>query len=192
MAAKETIRAFVALDLDATSVRRVARVADRLRMASGAPSATWTPSGKIHVTLKFMGELRAEGAAPLGRALEALASGKRAPTVGALRLEAFPSPVEARIVLLELEDPDGGVAALAAKVEKLALKQGVPREERAFRAHVTLARLKMQYDARRWLRAELAEGAADCRVARMTLYRSDSGRDGSVYVPLASFDFATH
>ena len=41
MATKKTatLRAFVALDLDPMSLRRVVRVADRLRMGSGAPSA---------------------------------------------------------------------------------------------------------------------------------------------------------
>src|SRR5579872_2903842 len=189
MGAKETIRAFVALDLDPTSVRRVARVADRLRMASGAPSATWTPAAKVHVTLKFMEELPTDATAHLGRALGPLATGKRAPIVGALRLEAFPSAAEARVVVLELEDPERDVAALAAKIEKLVLKYKIPREERTFRPHVTLARLKMQYDARRWLRPELAEGAAECRAARLTLYRSEVGRDGTSYVPLASVEY---
>ena len=185
----ETIRAFVALELDATSVRRVMRVSDRLRMASGAPSATWTPPARAHVTLKFMGELPATAVAPLGEALAALAGGKKAPRPGTFRLEAFPSAQAASVVVIELEDPDGGVAKLATKVEKLAEKYGVKRESRAYRPHVTLARLKMPYDARRWLKRELAEGAGECRATRLTLYRSDLGSAGSVYVPLRTWEY---
>ena len=59
---------------------------------------------------------------------------------------------------------------------------------------MTIARLKRPYDSSRWLRPELAEAAGEFNVARLTLYRSDLGaskQGGSVYVPLASFDYPT-
>jgi 2'-5' RNA ligase len=186
---EETIRAFVALDLDGPSLRRVARVADRLRMGSSAPSATWTPPEKMHITLKFAGALPVDAAAPLGQSLRALAEGKVGPQPCALRLAAFPSVEGAHIVVVELEDAGGALAKLAERVEKLAAKHGVDKDERAFRPHVTLARLKRPYDARRWLRQELAAGAGDCRVEALTLYRSQLGPQGSTYVPLARFAF---
>jgi 2'-5' RNA ligase len=184
-----TIRAFVALDLDAMSLRRVARVADRLRMGSGAPSATWTAPAKMHVTVKFMGSLPVDAVAPLGEALRALVDGQPAPAPSPLRLTAFPRASDARVVVVELDDASGAMAQLAEKVDKLASKHGVPKEERRFRPHVTLARLKLAYDARRWLRPELTEGAGDCRVTSLTLYRSDLGSEGSTYTVLARFDF---
>jgi 2'-5' RNA ligase len=185
----ETIRAFVALDLDSMGLRRVVRIADRLRMGSGAPSASWTASTKMHVTLKFMGSFSVAAVAPFGQALRAIVESSPAPGPYPLRLAAFPSADEARIVVVELGDASGALAKLADKIDKLAVKHGVPREDRPFRAHVTLARLKLEYDARRWLRPELAEGA-EIRAARVTLYRSELGSEGSTYIPLASFDFA--
>jgi 2'-5' RNA ligase len=186
----DSIRAFVALDLDAMSLRRVARVADRLRMGSGAPSATWTAPAKMHVTLKFMGSLPVDAVAPLGEALRALVDGKPGPAPSPLRLAAFPRSADARVVVVELDDASGAMAQLAEKVDKLASKHGVPKEERRFRPHVTLARLKLAYDARRWLRPELTEGAGECRVTTLTLYRSDLGSEGSTYTVLARFEFA--
>ncbi|HEY8086922.1 MAG TPA: 2'-5' RNA ligase family protein, partial [Polyangiaceae bacterium] len=87
---KETIRAFVALDLDSMSLRRVVRVSDRLRMSSGAPSATWVPAGNLHVTLKFMGALAVDAVPSLGKAVAALVEGKPAPPPSVMRLAAFP------------------------------------------------------------------------------------------------------
>jgi 2'-5' RNA ligase len=192
-AATDTIRAFVALDLDAMSLRRVARIADRLRMGSGAPSANWTPAANMHATLKFLGAFPLDAVAPFGQALGEIVAATPAPGPYALRLAAFPRAADARIVVVELgELRDIGVLGkLADKIDKLAAKHGVAREERAFRPHVTLARLKLEYDARRWLRAELADGA-ECRAARVTLYRSELGKapgEASTYVPLASFEF---
>lgn len=185
----ETLRAFVALDLDAPSSRRIGRVSDRLRMGSGAPSATWTPAPKMHVTLKFLGELPVENVALLGNALRSLADGKPAPAPCSFRLDAFPAVQSARVVVAELLDEGRELADLAAKVEKLAPKQGVPQEDAPFRPHVTLARLKRPYDARRWLRPELAEGIAPCKMTHVTLYQSDLEAEGANYVPLARFAF---
>jgi 2'-5' RNA ligase len=192
MAAKKTatIRAFVALDLDPMSLRRVVRVADRLRMGSGAPSATWVPGPKMHVTLRFMAALPADAVAALSKSLGTLTEGKNAPKPCALRLAAFPSIEDAEIVVVELDDTNSGVIKLAEKVDKLATKLGIAGDTRPFRPHVTLARLKRAYDSRRWLRQELVEGAGECRAHSVTLYRSDVAEEGSTYVPLARFEFA--
>ncbi|HTQ45548.1 MAG TPA: RNA 2',3'-cyclic phosphodiesterase [Polyangiaceae bacterium] len=187
----ERIRAFVALDLDTTSLRRVVRTADRLRMASGAPAATWSAGDKMHITLKFAGELDAAAAAPIGKALRELAEGKPAPAPCTVKLDAFPKVEHARVIVAELVDASGDITKLAAAVDKLAAKHGVPKEDRPFRPHVTLARLKRPYDARKWLRADVAEAAGECRCVTLTLYRSELKPEGSVYIPLATFAFAT-
>lgn len=183
------LRAFVALDLDATSLRRVARVSDRLRMASGAPSATWTPADKMHVTLKFVETLSVDAVEPMGRAL---LLALRAEGAGALllprrfTLQAFPRVSRASLVVIELLDEGGAIAKLAASVETIACEHGAPREKRRFRPHVTLARLKRPYDARKWLNPVLAD-VGECRFAQLTLYRSELSSRGSTYTPLAQF-----
>ena len=189
----DTIRAFVALDLDAMSMRRVVRIADRLRMASGAPSASWTPQGKMHVTLKFMAALPLAAVPPLTKALATLVEGKKAPVPGTCRLQAFPSVEQAHVIVVELTDPHRDLAKLAAKIEKLASRHGVEPEPRPFRPHATIARLKRPYDSRRWLNPDLADATAEFQAACLTLYRSDlggGGKDaGPEYVPLAKYDY---
>ena len=128
----DTIRAFVALDLDTKSMRRVLRVSDRLRMASGAPSATWSPQENIHVTLKFMGGLPSTAVAPLGKALGPLVDPQNVLQPGSCRLDAFPSIGHANVIVLVLADPSGQLAKLAAKIEKLAARHGIAPESRAF------------------------------------------------------------
>ena len=188
----DAIRAFVGLDLDTKSVRRVVRLADRLRMASGAPSATWAPQDNVHLTLKFMASFPAAAVAPLGKALGALVLPGKAPQPGTCRLHAFPSVEQANVIVIALADPRGDVARLAAKIEKLASRHGVARETRPYVPHVTLARLKRPYDSRRWLRSEFADAAGEFTVSHLTLYRSELGagkEGGSLYVPLARFGY---
>jgi 2'-5' RNA ligase len=183
------IRAFLALDLDATSLRRVARVADRLRMASGAPSATWVPPARMHVTLKFVEELPTGSISPLVAALRETLEGRRAPRASPVRLDAFPKMDRAHVIVVELLDPNGDVSELATRVDEAAVECGLAREERRFRPHVTLARLKRPYDVRRWLRPELAEMSGECAVASLTLFQSELSSAGPTHTPLSRFAF---
>jgi 2'-5' RNA ligase len=160
-------------------------------MASGAPSATWTPQGKVHVTLKFMAALPSRAVSPLGEKIAALAAAG-GPRLGACSLQAFPSVELAKVVVLEFEDPRGELARLARKIDTFAEKLGVTREPRTFRPHVTLARLKRPYDSRRWLVPEVVTRVGDFTPLHLTLYRSDLGADkdgGSLYVPLERFPY---
>lgn len=72
-AQQASIRAFVALDLDAEGLRVAAQVADRLRGGKLAPNAAWTAAEKMHVTVKFAGELPAQAEEPVKAALGILA-----------------------------------------------------------------------------------------------------------------------
>jgi 2'-5' RNA ligase len=144
----------------------------------------------MHVTLKFAGELPESAVEPLSKALASLAEGKPGPPPCGLRLDAFPSAAKASVVVAELVDAKGALAKLAAKVDKLVARHGVPLETRAFRPHVTLARVKMEYDARRWMRPELTEVAGECRMGGMTLYRSVLKEEGASYEVLGRWGFA--
>jgi 2'-5' RNA ligase len=189
-ATSDALRAFIALDLDAKSLRRVARIADRLRMGSGAPSATWTPASNLHLTVKFLGEIARASVEPLAAAVGRLVDGQAAPTAGSVRLDAFPSVEAAEVIVALLDDPDGDLAGLASRVDGLASKHGVAADKRAYRPHVTLARLKMPYDVRRWLRPELAPGTDACNVASLSLFESKLGDQGATYTRLATFAYA--
>jgi 2'-5' RNA ligase len=183
------LRAFVALEPDSPSLRRLARVSEHLRLASGAPSASWVPPARMHVTLLFVAALASESVDPLAQALRSLAAGRSAPDLGGLKLEAFPSLASAEVAIAEVADPQKDVAKLAAAVNAHAGSLGIPVDARPFRPHVTLARLKRAYDARRWLRPGVADVVGECRAGRLTLFQSVLTERGAEYTSLAGFDF---
>jgi 2'-5' RNA ligase len=186
-----SIRAFVALDLDEASTLSATRVVDRLRNAGGAPSATWTASDKMHVTLKFAGALPVEAVEPIKVALAPLAVAPRLPWTCPLAICAFPVIERARVLILELADDEAStLARLAAALDERFATFGVAREERAFRPHITLARLKRPHNARRWLHDERAGLPGTCTLTALTFYRSDLRPEGPVHTPLARFALA--
>jgi 2'-5' RNA ligase len=142
----------------------------------------------MHVTLKFAGELPVEAVDPIAAALGPLAIAPRLPWTCPVAIGAFPAIERARVLVLELADDEGGtLARLAASVDERFATHGVAREKRAFRPHLTLARLKRPHDIRRWLHDERSGFAGECTLTALTLYRSDLDARGAVHTPLARF-----
>jgi 2'-5' RNA ligase len=199
--ANGAVRAFVALDLDPECVRAVERLQNKLLSARRAPDAAWVPADKMHVTLKFIGALDPANVDAVALGLMAAVGERPPPPLGAPALDAFPAISHARVVVVVFEDPTGQVTQLAQEVDRLAEQLGVPPEQRAFRPHVTLARLRRPVDASRWLRGEPVDAsrwlrsepvhsAAEWLATGVTLYRSVLGPKTSKYIPLVSYSFS--
>ena len=184
-----TVRAFVALDLDAVTLERVAQLSQCLQAAATAPRATWTPPEKLHVTLAFAGALRSDLLDALAGALQPMAKGVLTPTAHRSWLDAFPSTTKANVVVVRLRDENGVLATLAQNIARLPPLQAVAKAGRAFRPHVTLARLGHTSDVRQWLDPQLRANVGEFRMTALTLYRSDLGTSGSTYVALGRFAF---
>ncbi len=60
----DRVRAFFAVDLAAEARARVAEAAERLR-AAAPPRARWVAPEDLHLTLKFLGEIREDDVARL-------------------------------------------------------------------------------------------------------------------------------
>jgi len=103
----------------------------------------WVRPGNLHVTLRFLGERPAEALPVLADALERAAARHVpfAPTTAGLGV--FPDWRRPRVLFLRL-DSHGALESLAASVdEAIGACPGEGRARRqAFRAHLTLARVK--------------------------------------------------
>jgi 2'-5' RNA ligase len=179
------IRAFFAVELGSDARRAAAAVARHLREDAGGDGVRWVRPEALHVTLRFLGEIDPARVAPLARR----AADELAPLLPfALHLgpaALFPSPRRPRVVALELE-PAAALAELAAAVERAVVAEGFAAEERPFRAHLTLGRVR---DARsRGGRlptvAALRVPAVEFAVEEAVLFRSELSPTGSRYTPL--------
>jgi 2'-5' RNA ligase len=174
------VRAFIALDLDQPLLDAAVRVRDRLERTA-PKGARFTPAEKIHVTLAFLGEIDSSQTPTIASGLEPLAGAPLA--IAWTSLDAFPSKTRARVIVIGLDD-DGTLAALASSVQEHAEALGIEQEERAYRPHLTLARLNAPANVTDWLGAiDPARGTATA----LTLYVSRAGK----YEALARFPFTS-
>lgn len=137
------------------------------------------------MTLKFLGWIPAERVDAFARVVDEQARSTQPITSRLGRVTAFPSERRARVIVAELDDPEGRVAELAARLEAAAEALGVARETRAFRPHVTFGRIKRPVDATAWLEAAELE-PAPLLFRELRLYQSLLLPTGSVYQVLRS------
>ena len=133
------MRAFLAAAADAEWVASASGFVARAR--PGLPKASWTRPESWHLTLRFLGEIAESAAAAFARALALDAPGF---TEAELAIEgpvAFPPRGRPRVVGLGFV-PGLALERLAAAAETAARSIGCAPEDRPFRPHVTLARLR--------------------------------------------------
>lgn len=141
-----------------------------------------------HVTLRFVGEVDEPMLDLLTRSLDEADLGDRF----RLRwgaLGAFPRASKATVVWLGLAEGAPQLTALAGRVEAAVDAAGVGVEDRPFRAHLTLSRIRPHADVR-----DLVDSVVPTQIAmpvdRVLLMSSHLGERGTRYEQVESFDLA--
>ena len=133
------VRLFLAINI-APSVRQaIVDATSSLRAA--APSLGWVDEGRVHLTLKFLGEQGESVVAAMAGALNDVTRQHRPFSVQLGGIGAFPNFRRARVVWMGIER-DPRLELLHHDVELACEALGFEVEGRAFRPHLTLARVK--------------------------------------------------
>jgi RNA 2',3'-cyclic 3'-phosphodiesterase len=182
------MRLFVALDIPEEVRASLGAIIGKLRPAS--PKARWVRVAGIHITLKFIGETAPEKAQAIKTALAAVPP--RDPIAMNFRgLGFFPHQRRPRVLWAGVE-AGPGLAELAAAVDAALAPLGIPREDRAFSPHLTLARFDMPrgLDALHAAAEKAGSPEFGATIAReFHLYQSVLKPGGAEYTRLASFSF---
>ena len=129
------MRLFLALDIDDAIRERITRFVDGV--CNFAPEARWVKPESLHVTLKFIGE---QPEAVLARIKQAMAEVQvPAAEIQFCGYGFFPTVNAARVFWIGMES-GLQLPALAAAIDDKMPALGVPKEDRAFSPHLTLAR----------------------------------------------------
>ena len=141
------IRSFIAVGVPAAARQALADAAGAVAPRSAAGGALGR-ARRMHLTLKFLGNINPAQVTPLLAALS-VAAQETAPL--ALRLSGlgvFPNPRRPRVLWAGVAGDTDALAALQQSVERAAAAAGFPPESRPFAPHITLGRVRREADER--------------------------------------------
>jgi len=151
----------------------------------------WLPTANWHITLGFFGAVAEEDVEQLRFSL-ALGSGRVEPFEFNFRgVGAFPSPRRGRVVWVGVDGGSDRLAALATAIDGETSKRGFATEDREFRPHMTVARMKHPADVARVLESIGRVEAGPVAVAETILYESVTDSTGARYDVVDTFPLRT-
>lgn len=186
----ERVRAFVGIDLPPACKETAVRLAAAVAAASPRP-LTPVRAATVHLTLHFLGDVPASGPDGIEAVRAALAALAFAPF--SLRFAGggfFPDMARPRVVWAGLAAGAPECQALAARIATALAELGLPADDKPYRPHLTLARLRTPGRNDDWspvLRLLTAATWPEIPVTQATLWRSILGPGGARHVVLSNF-----
>jgi len=182
------MRLFVGIDLP-YEVRRNLELL--LQMLRPKADLQWSPPSNLHITTKFIGEWPEEDLDFLKEALAGI------PVPGEFRVDIqglgwFPDERNPRVFWAGIRGGES-LPQLARSTEDACESLGIPRENRPYSPHLTLARIRRPADLaplRRTLETLPSDHFGRFTASQFHLYESKLRPGGSIYTKLASFPLA--
>jgi len=137
------VRLFLAINLEPTIRRAIIDATSALRDA--APTLSWVGEARLHLTLKFLGEESESIVGPLSQSIDRVAQRHRTFPMQLGEIGAFPNFRRARVVWMGIER-EPRLELLHHDVELACEQHAFELEGRAFRPHLTLARVRDRTD----------------------------------------------
>ncbi len=182
------MRAFLAVPLSPAGHLAVEEIQQCLRGHEAFSDFRWVSPAKVHLTLRFLGEITEEEAGPVAAALEAACLQGCACSFELNRLGAFPNPKNPGVIWASPAEPPAALlsleAGLSAGLDAAGFGAAGPvpearpsrphRPPRPFRPHLTLARCPRRERAPNDLAQALREAERTCLASRPTLFITEA------------------
>ena len=144
----KTIRAFIAVDLPDDARDTLGQVGAALAGRTPRGAVKWVRPELMHLTLRFLGDTPVDRLPAIVAALDATAAAHAPFTLHLTDVGCFPSPRQPRVVWVGLGGDEKALPALKATLDTALVPLGWPPDDKPFRAHLTLGRVREGADAR--------------------------------------------
>jgi len=181
----ETIRTFVAIELPGKIISSISKVQEDIR--SYGFKIRWVKPENIHLTLKFLGNVKKADIEKVGEAIYESVKEYSPITLRAKGIGAFPGIKRPRVIWVGISGQLDLLVGLQKTLDEKLEAIGFPKENRPFRGHLTLGRVKAKIDPKRFCDAlnELVRFESETFVAdRIILFKSELKPTGAVYTKL--------
>ena len=179
------IRSFLAIELPGPILRKIGEVQGDLR--STYAEVRWTNPEKIHLTLKFFGNIEESRIDSIFKSIEEPLDKTSPFSLKVRGVGAFPHLKNPRVIWVGLVDEGEVLTSLQKQIEAQLEKIGFQPENRPFHPHLTLGRMKSSRgkgDLVERMERHREEEFGDFQVGRVILFKSDLTPSGPIYTLL--------
>lgn len=183
------LRTFIAIEIDEALRERIAEWQNVLR--ESFPRLKWTDARRIHLTLKFLGEIEEGQADDVRGMLDSIATTTAPFSMGIRKTGVFPPAGPPRVVWIGVKEATGALVQLQGAVEAGAVELSFVREDRSFHPHLTVARCSnpsVTRDLRRALYDHRNFDAGEMQVRQIVFMQSTLTRTGPIYTPISEHE----
>jgi RNA 2',3'-cyclic 3'-phosphodiesterase len=185
------MRCFIAIDIDKKIKSALSGLQRRLRDSIDVKKGdiNWVNTDNIHLTLKFLGEIKDEKVAEVCNIVKDVAG----------RYESFELDIEsvghfggksARVLWVGAGDGEENLLELQEDIEESLALAGWPKETREFSIHLTLCRIRKPAAGMKL--AQVSEDYKDFKLGTMqadsvSVYQSELKPTGPIYTLLGNY-----
>jgi 2'-5' RNA ligase len=134
------MRTFISVELADEVKKNIAELVGELKNTSTA--VKWVEPKNLHITLKFLGWIEEKNLSDLIELAARAVAQSAAFKAKFEGLGTFPEGKKARVVWVGTVEGGDELGKIAAALEKTLSKAGFRSEEREFRSHITIGRVK--------------------------------------------------
>lgn len=184
-------RVFCAIELPAAVRARLEDHILRLRKAVPDAPASWSRVENIHLTLKFFGNVEVKRIEKISVAAQRAVKEFSALRISVGGTGVFPRASRPQVLWIGVNDPSGQLSVLQQKFEEECAAEGFPKEDRAYKPHLTIARLRKPEGVRDLAEAHLQMKfePIDVELKELVVFRSELSPKGSKYTVISAADF---
>ncbi len=189
---KQTVRTFIAVEIDEAIRRAAAKLVEELRTASA--DVSWVAPQNMHLTVKFLGDVAAEKIPQVCDTVAQAAAGVERFDLEIRGVGAFPNAARPRTVWIGTGSGEAQLTMLAERLETALGKLGFAPEGRPFHGHLTLGRVRRPSPALAALTPMLKEradlGLGQTAIHEVVVFSSQLERGGPIYEELGRASLA--
>jgi 2'-5' RNA ligase len=181
------VRTFIALPLPADAHKMLEEL--RRPLLDLGADVRWTPIESIHLTVKFLGEIEPSVLPALADGIRRVVLNSGGFSVRLQGLGAFPSLRSPNILWCGIQGDVGMLQALQQAVESACSQLGFAPEQRPFKPHLTLGRIRRRRHLRPLLDCIRINSPLECvaDIERINIYQSSLSPRGAIHKILESF-----
>jgi 2'-5' RNA ligase len=179
------IRSFLAIELPKPILKKIEEVQGDLKLSRA--DVRWASPGKIHLTLKFFGNIDESKIESIVEAIEGPVKGTPPFFLKVKGLGAFPHLKNPRVIWMGLAEGKDILTFFQGQLEGELEKIGFEREERPFQPHLTLGRSnssRKRDELVGMVEQRREEEFGEIPVGKVVLFKSDLRPTGPIYTAL--------